>query len=456
MNVLKPLFAAICLSLLFNPLALAQDSAEGDDTPFEASEDDGDGTEAEAIECSERNPEACDRQEIIDWVEWATQTSTDQVERRLSIDALPGDPLFKSRTIDKWMARKARIEKKHGVTFGTDYNSVYMRATESPGEKTGFGGSLRFFGVWNVTEQEDGDGGALIWKVEHRHAYGSNVSPQGVGAEIGYAGLVHLTISDQRTRLSNLYWRQRFAGGNWAFVGGWTDTGDYVDVYLLGSPWDSFMNYAFSTGSASMPVPNEGLAMAVGGGLGNKWYMIAGFADSNSDPHRPGDAFETFFNDREYFKHIEFGWSESRETRWLNNVHLTLWHADEREDAGVLDGWGANFNFSRLYADHWSTFVRLGYAKDGGSILSLSASVGAAWSKVPGGNQLGLGLNWGEVNETTYGEGLPDQTTVELYYRIQMWEELAITPDIQYIRNPALNPDASSTWVFGLRARLAF
>ena len=54
------------------------------------------------------------------------------------------------------------------------------------------------------------------------------------------------------------------------------------------------------------------------------------------------------------------------------------------------------------------------------------------------------------------GEGLPDQTTVELYYRIQMWEELAITPDIQYIRNPALNPDASSTWVFGLRARLAF
>ena len=74
----------------------------------------------------------------------------------------------------------------------------------------------------------------------------------------------------------------------------------------------------------------------------------------------------------------------------------------------------------------------------------------------PGGNQLGFGLNWGEVNESTYGRGLRDQYTAELYYRIQFWEDLAIAPDVQYIRNPALNPAANALWVFGLRARLAF
>lgn len=406
--------------------------------------------------CSERNPEDCDREEVIEWVEWATSMSTDQVERRISIDAMPGDPLFKSRTMDDWFARKARIEEKYGLSWGTDYNSVYMRATESPGDKTGFGGSLRYFGVWNATERDDGTGGALIWKIEHRHAYGGKVSPQGLGAEIGYAGLLHLTSSDQKARLTNLYWRQRFAQGKWTFVGGWTDVGDYVDVYMLGSPWDSFMNYAFSTGSAAMPVPNEGLALGAGGYIGEQLYLIAGFADSNSNPRRPGDAFDTFFDDREYFKHLEIGWAGKRPNQWLNNIHLTLWHADEREQAGVPDGWGANFSFSRLYADHWTTFLRLGYADDGGSILSKSISIGAAWSRVPGGNQLGFGFNWGEVNESTYGPGLPDQTTVEVYYRMQLWEELAITPDIQYIRDPALNPDASSVWVFGLRARLAF
>ena len=53
-------------------------------------------------------------------------------------------------------------------------------------------------------------------------------------------------------------------------------------------------------------------------------------------------------------------------------------------------------------------------------------------------------------------DGLDDQVSVEVYYRIQLWEELALTPDVQYIRNPAINPEASSLLVVGLRSRFAF
>jgi carbohydrate-selective porin OprB len=49
-----------------------------------------------------------------------------------------------------------------------------------------------------------------------------------------------------------------------------------------------------------------------------------------------------------------------------------------------------------------------------------------------------------------------DQHTLEAFYRIQVWKEIAVTPDIQYIRNPALNPNDDTLWVFGLRVRLAF
>ncbi|MDJ0938990.1 MAG: carbohydrate porin [Woeseiaceae bacterium] len=411
---------------------------------------------AEEPRCSERNPEACDRDEIVEWVEWAVATSPEQVERRLSLDALPGKPLFGGRRLDEWFAYKARVEERYGLTWGTDYNAAWLRASESLGERTGFGGALRFFGVWEPGPADTRDAGALIWKIEHRHAYGSRVSPQALGSEVGYAGLLHLTLSDQRTRLSNLYWRQRWNDGNLVFVGGWTDTSDYVDVYTLASPWTSFFNYAFSTGSAAMPVPNEGLGLAVGGYIGDRIYAVAGFADANSDPHRPSEAFDTFFSEREYFKHVEFGFARSRENTWLNNTHLTLWQVDERTEAGVPDGWGANLSWSRLFADFWTVFARAGYAKDGGSILQKSLSVGGAISRVPAGNQLGIGVNWGEVNESTYGPGLDDQVTVEVYYRIHAWEELELTPDVQFIRNPALNPDTSSLWVIGLRARLAF
>jgi porin len=408
------------------------------------------------VECSEANPDTCDPETILEWISWATMAGTDQVERRLSFDALPGDPLISGDHFKNYFAWKGRLKKDHGLSLGSDYISAYMKASDSPGEDTAFSGAFRFYGVWEATGDGHGNSGALIWKIEHRHAFGSYIPPADLGFAIGYAGLLHSTLSDQRVRLSNLYWRQRTRGGDLVLLGGWLDTGDYVDVYMLASPWTNFFNLAFSTGIASMPVPNEGLGLALGGHLSDSLYMIAGFADSNSNPHQPGDAFDTFFDDREYFSHIEFGWNATRKTAFLNNVHLTLWHADERVAAGTPDGWGVNFSWSKSVKDHWIPFIRAGYANDGGAILQKSFSTGFAYQTVPGGNQLGLGFNWGEPNDSTFEPGLGDQSSVELFYRIQLFKELAITPDLQYIRNPALNPDGDTLWVFGLRVRLAF
>jgi porin len=33
---------------------------------------------------------------------------------------------------------------------------------------------------------------------------------------------------------------------------------------------------------------------------------------------------------------------------------------------------------------------------------------------------------------------------------------VAVTADVQYIKDPAINPDEDSIWMFGLRGRLAF
>jgi porin len=101
-------------------------------------------------------------------------------------------------------------------------------------------------------------------------------------------------------------------------------------------------------------------------------------------------------------------------------------------------------------------FVRAGYAEDGGALLEKSISAGFGYQKVTGGNQIGLAFNWGEPMESTWGPDLSNQKSFELFYRIQVFKELAITPDIQYIADPALNPEEDSMWVAGLRFRLAF
>ena len=380
----------------------------------------------------------------------------EQVENRLHIDSNQVTPLFPSQFARGYFDWKDRVKKEHGLGIGGDYSFAYLKASDSPGEDDAFSGMYRFFGAWEATGDGKGNSGALIWKIEHRHAYGSNLAPGSLGFETGYIGLFLPPFSDQGTRLTNLYWRQRVKGGDLVFVGGFVDTTDYMDVYMLASPWTGYFNCAFSTGSATIPVPNEGLGMAVGGYLSDNLYMIGGFADSNSDPAHPGDGFDSFFSDREYFSHFEIGWNTTRETAFLNNVHLTLWHADERKAAATPNGWGANLSWSRSVNDHWITFIRGGYAKDGGSLLEKSLAAGFTYQTVPGGNQLGLAYNWGEPNESSWGSGLDDQHTLELFYRIQLWKEIAITPDIQYIRNPALNPGQDDLWVFGLRTRIAF
>ena len=410
--------------------------------------DETDCVEDEAIQCEQ------DARSERSGME--TLAGPEQVENRLDIDSNQVTPMFGDSVARGYFDWKARIKKDHGVTLGGDYSAVYLSASDSPGEDNAFGGMYRFYGSWEATGDGKGNSGALIWKAEHRHAYGNYVAPGSFGFEIGYIGLFEPPFSDQGTRLTNLYWRQRMKGGDLVFVGGYVDVTDYVDVYMLSSPWTGFFNFAFSTGSASIPVPNEGLGLGLGGYLNENFYIIGGFADTNSNPHKPFDGFDTFFNDREYFKHLEFGWNSSRETVFLNNIHLTLWHADKRDAAATPSGWGANLSWSRSINDHWIPFIRTGYADDGGALLEKSISAGFAYQTVSGGNQVGFAYNWGKPMESTWGPGLDNQQTLEVFYRIQLFKELAITPDIQYIRNPALNPEEDSLWVWGMRARLAF
>jgi porin len=69
---------------------------------------------------------------------------------------------------------------------------------------------------------------------------------------------------------------------------------------------------------------------------------------------------------------------------------------------------------------------------------------------------VGLGLDWGRPNGDLIDAATDDQYTVEAYARLQVLPRLAITPDIQLIKNPAWNPPHDLIWVAGLHARLSF
>jgi porin len=198
---------------------------------------------------------------------------------------------------------------------------------------------FRFYGTWTATGRGAPDNGALVFKVENRSAVGNNISTQALGPSLGYAGVFSFTYSDAGWILTNLYWRHRFADGRGSFVIGQVDVYDYVNVNSLASPWTGFTNLAFEQ-QPTFPAPAQGLGAALLWRFTDNWAVLGGFANANGDPSEPVDSTEELFDTGETFKHIAMGWSSDWGKRIDQLVQLTLWQADEREEAGVEDGQG--------------------------------------------------------------------------------------------------------------------
>ena len=352
-------------------------------------------------------------------------------------------------TWDDW---KKSLKDDHGFGFLIDYTGVFLSANETFDSDTASGGILRAFGDWSLTEN-----GGLVWKFEHRHKYGS-LSPFDFSlGSMGYVGLQEPPFNDSGFRTQNMYWRQRFGGGRSTLIAGVLDPTDYVDAFALASPWLHFMNFAFSTGSAAIGLPNDAaVGVAYGTMLTSSMYIIAGITDTNGDPSDPLKGFDNFFSDNEYFTSVELGWTTSQQRIIYDNVHVTLWHKDKQVAANVNGGWGAAFSLSKYINDNFMPFIRGGYADDGGSLLQKSLSFGVGWQTEAFDGLLGAAFNWGEPNEDTFAPGLKDQYAIEVFYRVPFLQKIAVTVDTQLIKDPALNPDANTIWMFNLRARGLF
>ncbi len=386
----------------------------------------------------------------------------DAVKNQMESDRADKDALYEFRLLKPYFDWKDGIKEKYGLAFGSDYTGVYLNANDNlPGtDDYASGGMVRLFGNWELLGRGTDTTGALSFKVDHRHGY-SDTAPADFSLDsLGDVGSIASTFNDEGWRLTNLHWRQSWNKDRWVVLAGFLSPPDFVDTYGLGSPWLHFMALAFTTGAGTISLPGDAaMGLAIGGWLNENLYIMGGFEDANSDPTDPFEGFNTFFEDHEYFKHIEIGWTTSRERAYLDNLHLTLWQVDERDEANVEDGWGSVLSYSCYISDKWMPFLRAGYASDAGSLLEKSVSAGLGYQPNPigssAGNLLGLGVNWGEPNDTVFGSGLDDQYSFELFYRLQITKELAITPDIQFLINPAQNPDEDNIWVFGLRARIA-
>ena len=66
-----------------------------------------------------------------------------------------------------------------------------------------------------------------------------------------------------------------------------------------------------------------------------------------------------------------------------------------------------------------------------------------------------VGLGWNDPSAETHGLNLGVETVLEASYLWQITANTSLLGDVQIIADPALNPNTNSTWVAGLRMRIA-
>ena len=351
-----------------------------------------------------------------------------------------------------FVLEEQRLTEKNNFSLTGDYQVVGQKASDSLGEEDdAFGGIGRLIGSWQVWQDTTHPGGLFV-RLETRDALGTDLAPEELGpVSLGYVGLTAADYSNIGLGYPELFWKQQFLTKTPVEVRvGRLAPAAYFDVTAFSDQLTSFMNLSIIL-SPTVPYPSGGSLGAVGYvGLTNNLYLLGTALDANGEWDGSGD-----IDKGEFFTGLEFGWTKQGtgkgEPYLFDNVHVSYWHRDAIEDAGTGSGQGVSLTISGWYAERgWGGFLRAGWAEGNVSLIEKSAAVGVATHVTERNDYTGVAVSWGQAFNSDV-----DQVTTEAFYRFNLTKNLAITPNIQLLIDPANNPGQDEIWIAGLRVRLA-
>jgi len=371
--------------------------------------------------------------------------------RMLVDEDVKTEPLFRFPEIDDslqgWWDIKSDLDDLHGLRFGIDYTALYQHLSDSlTDEDYAFSGILRVYGEWTPFNRENKQAGRLVFKVDNRHKIAGDVTAANLGGEAGYIGQTGTLFNDVGWQIIDLNWQQGFGDGDTGIIAGRFDPSDYASVLGYANPWTAFSNLSILLNPA-VAFPDVSYGLGGGAWMGDNWYMKGSINDANGTLEN----YQWFRDGSEFFTWGEVGWSPSRGERYTTNIHATAWHVDERKEVGLDSAEGFTVGANWTTHDHrWMVFGRAGWSDGDAALVEESYTLGFMRKFRRNADRLGLAVNWGQPPQ----EGLDAQTTGEFFYRVQLSENLAITPNLQLLSDPALNDEDDTVWVTGLRIRL--
>lgn len=372
------------------------------------------------------------------------------------------------------MAAKQRFQERSGITFGISagvlaqgYSSAAFGRDDSTGGKFAFDA--------NVPLANLGKPNALTFDVavESRGPLGVGQPPLAAGILAGSAIPTAATWGTFNVGVTQAYVRQSLAGNRFQYAVGKLFAPNYVDAYPFFDDNRQFLSLAFST-NPTIASPLRGFGLVASGFPGNgALYLSGGMFTANSSD--TGSTIGDFFSRNEHFYFFEAGETSfaragvpinARGPLDSNNVHVTFWYRNALTPRGPEDGflrpspeaYGVAFSANYLAGENLMWFLRGGIGK--GSNFGTGALAGGIGWRPPNAPRdlFGIGVGWtNPAPPATIPVPLPSlrsQYTGELFYRIALTGNLALTPDYQLLYHPSFSPRQTTLSVYSLRARV--
>jgi len=409
-----------------------------------------------------------------------TQAAQPEARKAADLRESPFDLRNKRLTGDWWGARPWLEER--GVEFNLGLTSIFQQNAR---------GGLRTRNAHRVSGSHDAeltlDLGAMdLVKGGRLYALAEGSWDYGVSRYVGdLFGVNTDAAGPQEVQLTELWYEQSFFDDRLRIRFGKLDlTIDFDTNAYANDETVQFLNGGL-VNTANIPFPDPGHGLQLVATPCDWFYFAAGVADAEADVRETG--FRTAYHGaNNVFSIYEFGLTPTFESPWgrlPGNYRFGLWYDPQPKPVFFNDlggprrtvplrrddtGFYASFD-QAIFRENPSIegdeqglgmFFRYGYAHADVNAIANFWSLGAQYrGLIPTRDDdvLAFGVAQGILSEQMRRTGADPhrETALELYYSLQLFPWLWISPDFQWILRPG-GENGRDAFVAGLRLQMAF
>lgn len=391
----------------------------------------------------------------LTWIPNAAAQSVN-VEQSLAEDRAPQRPLL---SIHPWQWTRRNLTRATDfirdmtrLSLGMSYTTIYQTASQAPTPHHTWVGSFDIYGAWDLVHLATLGNGTLGFVYRDRNVW-SPLTGNELAADAGLPWGINNSGSAGYNRFNQVWWQQSLLDDKLVIQAGKIDETTHFNTNRVASSDGRDFLMQSLVYSQTIAFPSNGLGFNIRYWPDPRLYVDGGLADANGNPDKkPNDSIDSFLEGH-YFEAFEVGFVPDMKNLspglGEGNYRLMGWHTAEATSHG--SGSGVALSADQELANQMVPFMRLGYCPAGAGRTSIEADWGVV-SVAPferSTDRLGFGATWARPTAPS----TKDQFAFELFYRAQLVDGLQVTPDVEFIVNPALNPNSNFQTVFGIRVR---